>query len=74
MHFGTPPMGLNLGNERPVPPDQVAAILTDPTASRWLCDALRSALVRDPVDVANEADVLARVLAARASAATVVTE
>ena len=37
-------------------------ILVDPTASLWLKAALRSALSRDPVDAANDADVLARVL------------
>jgi hypothetical protein len=37
-------------------------ILADPTSSSWLKAALRSALPRDPVDAANDADVLARVL------------
>ncbi len=37
-------------------------ILADPAASFWLKAALRSALSRDPVDAANDADVLARVL------------
>ena len=35
-------------------------ILADPAASVWLKAALRSALSRDPVDAANDADVLAR--------------
>ena len=30
-------------------------VLADPAASHWMKDALRSALARDPVDVANEA-------------------
>ena len=37
-------------------------ILADPTASFWLKASLRSALSRDPVDAANDADVLARLL------------
>jgi hypothetical protein len=37
-------------------------ILADPAASVWLKAALRSALSRDPVDAANDADVLARLL------------
>lgn len=40
-------------------------ILADPAASFWLKAALRSALLRDPVDAANDADVLARVLSDR---------
>lgn len=34
----------------------------DPTASFWLKDALRAAITRDPVDAANDAEVLARIL------------
>jgi hypothetical protein len=37
-------------------------VLDDPAASLWLKAALRSVLSRGPVDAANEADVLARVL------------
>jgi hypothetical protein len=37
-------------------------VLGDPAASFWLKDALQSALQRDPVDAANDADVLARLL------------
>lgn len=40
-------------------------ILDDPAASFWLKAALRSARSRDPVDAANDADVLARVLERR---------
>lgn len=43
----------------------IDAILGDPAASFWLKAALRSALSRDPVDAANDADVLARVLERR---------
>lgn len=44
------------------------AILTAPDASSWLKDALRSALERDPVDAANDAEVLAQILAKRCNA------
>ena len=37
-------------------------VLGDPTASFWLKNALRLALTRDPVDAANDAEVLARIL------------
>ena len=40
-------------------PDQV---FTDFSASYWLKAALKGALKRDPVDAANDADMLARVL------------
>jgi len=47
----------------------IEEILTDPSASNWLREALRNALDRDPVDAANDAEVLAAVLAARAGEA-----
>lgn len=37
----------------------VDEILHDPATSKWLKDALRSALDRDPVDVLNDAIKLA---------------
>ncbi|HWH57973.1 MAG TPA: hypothetical protein VN682_10100 [Terriglobales bacterium] len=40
----------------------IGAIFRDPGASIWLKNALRSALSRDPVDAANDAEVLARLL------------
>jgi hypothetical protein len=43
----------------------IAELLFDPTASVWLKLALRSALCRDPVDAANDSQILARVLARR---------
>lgn len=42
---------------------KAAQILADPTASYWLKDALRSAMARDPVDAANDAEFLSAVLA-----------
>jgi hypothetical protein len=41
---------------------EIDQVLADPAASFWLKDALRSSLVRDPVDAANDAEVLARLL------------
>jgi hypothetical protein len=43
----------------------IPEVLADSTASYWLKDALRSALKRDIVDAANDAQVLAEVLADR---------
>ena len=41
---------------------QIEEVLRDPAASFWLKAALNSALARDPVDAANDAEVLARLL------------
>jgi predicted short-subunit dehydrogenase-like oxidoreductase (DUF2520 family) len=41
-------------------------ILSDPTASNWIKRALTEALLLDPVDMANEAEVLALLLSDRA--------
>ena len=40
----------------------IDAILAAPAASYWLKTALRSALCRDPVDAANDSEILARLL------------
>lgn len=40
----------------------IEGILADPAASFWLKAALRSALSRDPVDAANDAEILAQLL------------
>jgi hypothetical protein len=40
----------------------IKAVLQDPAASFWLKAALHSALSRDPVDAANESELLARLL------------
>jgi hypothetical protein len=37
-------------------------VICDPAASSWLKKALGAALTRDPVDAANDAEVLARIL------------
>lgn len=44
----------------------VEQVLSEPGTSYWLRDALRSAMVRDPVDAARDALVLARLLDERA--------
>ena len=41
---------------------EVDQVPSDPAASFWLKDAFRSALARDPVDAANDAEVLFRLL------------
>lgn len=41
---------------------EIEQVLSDPAASFWLKDTLRSALDRDPVDVASDAEVLFRLL------------
>jgi hypothetical protein len=66
------PGATTMSEERPIyhqpaAPD-VDAILNDPSASLWLKDALRSALQRDPVDAARDAERLAVVLTSRCAA------
>jgi hypothetical protein len=41
---------------------QAEQIVGDPAVSFWLKNALLAALTRDPVDAANDADVLAQIL------------
>lgn len=41
---------------------EIEQVLADPAASFWLKACLRSALDRDPVDAANDADLLAQLL------------
>lgn len=47
----------------------IEEVLADPDASHWMKDALRSALARDPVGVANDAAFLCALLDKRADAA-----
>jgi hypothetical protein len=49
------------GEARP----SIDQILRDPAASYWLKQALQSALLRDPVDAANHAEILAQLLTDR---------
>lgn len=48
------------GEEPEIP--TVEDLLKDPSTSVWLRIALTSALQRDPVDAANDAEILATVL------------
>ncbi|ABD72072.1 hypothetical protein Rfer_4386 (plasmid) [Rhodoferax ferrireducens T118] len=50
-----------------IPPDlpDITALLDDPSSSFWLRSALKSALLRDPLDAAHDARVLALVLQVR---------
>jgi hypothetical protein len=50
---------------RPVDLPGIEEVLADPAASYWLKTALRSALCRDPVDAANDSEILARLLKER---------
>ncbi len=52
----------------PCPGPMVTAILGDPAASDWLKRGLQLALTRDPVDAANDAEVMAQALMMRAEA------
>jgi hypothetical protein len=44
---------------------EIDEVLADPAASFWLKAALHSALSRDPVDAANDSEILARLLERR---------
>jgi hypothetical protein len=62
-----------MSNDSPLPDDDLASqeiesILADVAASTWLKTALDTALVRDPLDAANDAELLAAVLSSRANA------
>lgn len=48
--------------------EQIQAVLRDPAASDWLRRALLQAVNRDPVDAANDAELLARLLSDRSTA------
>lgn len=50
------------GNQQEHKLPTVEEVLRDPSASAWLKAALRSALARDPVDAANDAEILALLL------------
>lgn len=47
----------------------VRDIVDDPATSTWLSLALQDAMVRDPIDAANDAETLERVLTMRAELA-----
>ena len=50
----------------------MALILNDPSASDWLKQTLLQALKRDPVDAANDAEILHQLLERRAEDTLVV--
>ena len=50
-------------NSLPLP--DIEVVLADPAASYWLKNGLRAALLRDPVDAANDAEILAQLLQRR---------
>ncbi|ENZ77707.1 MULTISPECIES: hypothetical protein [Ralstonia] len=41
---------------------KIQQVLNDPGTSSWLKTALRAQIQRDPVDAANDADVLAEIM------------
>lgn len=45
---------------------EIHRILTDPSASFWIKHALETAMQRDPVDAAFDAEILADILGKRA--------
>lgn len=47
--------------------DELKAMANDPALSYWFKTALKEALKRDPVDAANDAELLALVLGKRAT-------
>jgi hypothetical protein len=46
-------------------------VLSSPSSSFWLTTSLRTALSRDPVDAARDAELLAQLLSARVQAVLV---
>jgi len=62
MRAGAPgPAIEGVAAEQPPPPAPDEA-MRDPAASRWFLSALEGAMQRDPVDAANDAEALARIL------------
>ncbi len=59
---GHSPLLLSLVRSDDTRPPTVTELLRDPACSQWLKQALTTGLARDPVDAANDADVLAAVL------------
>lgn len=47
--------------------DEIKRICEDPSISHWFKNAMNSALQRDPVDAANDAELLSLVLTKRAN-------
>ncbi len=57
---------VNAGAPPPADPPSIESMLADAAASIWFKTSLQDALKRDPIDAANDADVLARLLHRRA--------
>ena len=53
-------------NAKVLAQQRIDRVLADPSTSFWMRECLKAALKRDPVDAANDAEVLARLLADRA--------
>lgn len=51
-----------------MPSHKILTTLANPATSYWLCDALKSALKRDPVDAVRDAEELAWLLRDRLDA------
>ncbi|CJM37240.1 Uncharacterised protein [Streptococcus pneumoniae] len=45
--------------------EEIQAVITAPETSHWLRDALIAASLRDPVDAANDAEVLSDLMSRR---------
>ena len=45
---------------------EIKALLSNPSTSWWLRDTLKTALIRNPTDTANDAEILALILSKRA--------
>lgn len=45
--------------------EEIQAVITAPETSHWLSDALIAASLRDPVDAANDAEVLSDLMSRR---------
>ena len=58
-------MTLPMGPSNPDELPEIVGVLHDPAASSWLKKCLCSALSRDPVDAANDGEVLAQLLERR---------
>lgn len=46
-------------------PSKIEQVLASPATSTWLRNALADALLRDPVNAANDAELLSELLSAR---------
>lgn len=45
-----------------MPTDKILSALADPSTTYWLRDAIKSALLRDPVDAIRDAEILLELL------------